>query len=88
MADPRRWKPIFIRRETYELLRDIADQDPRPMSTILHDLILQEWRWTFERDAQRPEELIKHPERRQEVIETAKARNPFLAQSEDSGVDR
>ena len=62
MTDSTKWKSVMVRTETYELLRDIADKDPRTISGILTDLIKQEWEWHFDRESRRkdPEEANKY----------------------------
>lgn len=84
MTDSTKWKSVMVRTETYELLRDIADKDPRTISGILTDLIKQEWEWHFDRENKRqnPEQIQKRPD------PDSRPRNPFLiADPEDSGVD-
>lgn len=84
MTDSTKWKSVMVRTETYELLRDIADKDPRTISGILTDLIKQEWEWHFDRENKRqnPEQIQKRPD------PDSRPRNPFLiADQEDPGVD-
>lgn len=84
MTDSTKWKSVMVRTETYELLRDIADKDPRTISGILTDLIKQEWEWHFDRENKRqnPEQIQKRPD------PDSRPRNPFLVTDpEDSGVD-
>lgn len=85
MTDSTKWKSVMVRTETYELLRDIADKDPRTISGILTDLIKQEWEWHFDRENRRqePGRIEKRPD------PESRPKNPFLlAVSEDSKVDR
>ena len=85
MTDSTKWKSVMVRTETYELLRDIADKDPRTISGILTDLIKQEWEWHFDRESRRkdPERIEKRPDL------DSRPRNPFLVTDpEDSEVDR
>lgn len=81
MTDSTKWKSVMIRTETYELLRDITDQDPRTISGVLTDLIKQEWEWHFDRKNRDPERLEKRPD------QESRPKNPFLIQNPDLGVD-
>lgn len=84
MTDSTKWKSVMVRTETYELLRDIADKDPRTISGILTDLIKHEWEWHFNRENRRQDP--GHIEKRPDL--ESRPKNPFLiANQEDPGVD-
>lgn len=86
MTDATKWKSVMLRVDAYDLLKQIAARDRRPIAGILSDLVEKEWRWHFDRQAQpEPGQISKDPERR---IPVQGPRNPFLLRKPDSGVDR
>lgn len=83
MTDSTKWKSVMLRVDTYELLKEIAARDRRPIASILTDLVFREWEWHFAKDIDKPNQIVKEPERR---TPAQAPRNPFLNRP-DSGVD-
>lgn len=69
MTDATKWKSVMLRVDTYELLKDIAARDRRPIASILSDLVFKEWEWHFAKDTY---EEIKTTE------PGPRPKNPFL----------
>lgn len=86
MTDSAKWKSVMLRVDTYELLKEVAARDRRPIASILTDLVFREWEWHFAKDYQpNPDQIAKEPERR---TTDQRPRNPFLSYGKDPGVDR
>jgi len=88
MTDSRKWKSVMLRIDTYELLKEIAADDDRPIASILTDLVFREWEWRFAREtySSGQGQIEKDPAR----ARVLGSKNPFLniPDAEDSGVDR
>lgn len=87
MTDSTKWKSVMLRVDTYELLKEIAARDRRPIASILTDLIFNEWEWHFANktlETPRNLQLVKNPER---SISSQGPRNPFLVRKQDPAVD-
>ena len=78
MTDAKKWKSVMLRVDTYELLKDIAARDRRPIAAILTDLVFREWEWHFAKETYSGGEsgqIEKAPERVQSGVAH---KNPFL----------
>ena len=80
MTDPAKWKSVMLRVDTYELLKEVAARDRRPIASILTDLVFREWEWHFAKDIDKPSQIVK------EIDRASRPKNPFLNRS-DPGVD-
>lgn len=79
MTDSTKWKSVMLRVDTYELLKDIAARDRRPIASILSDLVFKEWEWHFARDTYQETKTTEPGPR---------SKNPFLANPTNPKVDR
>lgn len=79
MTDSTKWKSVMLRVDTYELLKEVADRDRRPIASILADIVFKEWEWHFAKDNYQD---LKAPE------PGPRPKNPFLYNPTDPKVDR
>ncbi len=78
MTDATKWKSVMLRVDTYELLKEIAARDRRPIASILTDLVFREWEWHFAKETysgSKSGAIEKAPER---VQSSVAHKNPFL----------
>ncbi len=78
MTDATKWKSVMLRVDTYELLKEVAARDRRPIASILTDLVFREWEWHFAKETYSGSEssqIEKTPER---VQGSPAYKNPFL----------
>jgi hypothetical protein len=79
MTDSTKWKSVMLRVDTYELLKEVAARDRRPIASILTDLVFKEWEWHFARETyEGPKASDPGP----------RPKNPFLYNPTDPKVDR
>lgn len=84
MTDSNKWKSVMLRIDTYELLKEVAERERRPIAAVLTDLVFKEWEWHFAKETYRSgqsEQIEKTPDR------APRSKNPFLQYRKDPGVD-